>query len=341
MRSIGCVMTAGCLLAGCELAPEESAAVQAGYDCPDEMCMGNSPVIEYRVFHELHELGLPNAEGFRISSFVKNGIAYTPNVAGGKLRGTSGGASISGAGLVGARLYLHHNTGADYIIQIDAVASVPYWASTGGGAPLLETYRFNWLDAVDLARAQWKNLCSRPPGNENGDTLGMQTDHVILFEGDRIDRARRTVQSGDSTWFNIGCAGNAIAKLALTGHTNAAAGDGFATTIGERQTILKMLSADYCGNGTPWTIGGQPLQWKDHRGWMSYYSAVALEARWAPSGAVCLNQPRIDANPSEETRLVFGPDPIRPLIMAACPLPMCSGTALDLFGAHLASANPF
>lgn len=339
MRSIGGIVTAAWLLAGCgELAPGEGSVEQPAVDCPENIC-GNSPMIEYRVFHELHELGLPNAEGFRIVGFEKNGVPYTPDVARGKLRGSHNGLVIAGAALVGARLRLRDDKNVDYLIRIDEVGEASYWADAGHHPPTLETYLLTWVPVAQEEAGQWQNLCGKPIVN-NDDVIGMDPTHVVLHERDRIDRNRRTIQLGDDTWFNIGCAGHAIAKLALTGHTAAARFDGFATTPDERQAMLKMLSADYCGRGTPYTVAGQPLAWRDHRGWMGFDGQLPVEARWTSAGATCLNEPRVDANPSDLTIEVFGADPILDKILAACPLPACTGTADELLGAHLVSVNP-
>src|SRR5207302_89273 len=149
----------------------------------------------------------------------------------------------------------------------------------------------------------FRNVCQNPPsqtdftGAPNPDLLGMDAFHAVVFEGDRIDAWQKTVATTiEASWFNIGCAGSTLAKMQLTGHTHVGLQDGLATTMDQRQTMLKMLAADYCGNGTPYTVAGQPLHWADEYNWMHAMASDALEARWTSAGADCLNTPRIEAN---------------------------------------------
>lgn len=106
------------------------------------------------------------------------------------------------------------------------------------------------------------------------------------------------------------------------GHTQASQIAGFATTIPERQTFLKMLVADYCGTGKVFTVAGQPLMWTDDRGTMPLTSGVprTTEARWQPSGADCVNEPRVDEYPTEDGMAEF-PDGAEAAIAAECTRP--------------------
>lgn len=140
---------------------------------------------------------------------------------------------------------------------------------------------------------------------------------------------------------------SALAKLQLTGHTEVAKLAGFNTTISHRQTMLKMLSADYCGTGKPFTVAGQRLEWKDDRGTMKLPSHLQseVEARWTPQGAACLGVPRVAAHPTPASTAEFGDelDEIRDLINTECEsvnrlLVRCEpGTDV---GFHLISHNP-
>src|SRR5262249_19002697 len=132
--------------------------------------------------------------------------------------------------------------------------------------------------------------------------------HAVLFEGDRIDAQRKVVDTVDKNWVNIGCAGSALSKQHLDGHTQGAmdAWVAFTTSLDQRTAHLKMLSADYCGAGVPLTIAGQPLRYADDHGWMTYPAgSAALEARWNRDGASCLDVPRIKANSSPEAIAAF------------------------------------
>jgi hypothetical protein len=142
----------------------------------------------------------------------------------------------------------------------------------------------------------------------------------------------------------------------LMRHTKAgaAAADGhlvdghapYYTTLAQRQAMLKMFAADYCGTGRAFTVDGQPLQYRDSTHWYpgastpslpDSWAARGVEALWSERGAVCLDTPR---------RVT------REEVEAACPgIPTCGGPAGvvhwdeagswdAMAGVHVISANP-
>ena len=116
---------------------------------------------------------------------------------------------------------------------------------------------------------------------------------------DRYDARTKTVREtgGDDTWFNIACAGTAIAKLHLLRHTWAADRDGaHPTTVDQRQALLKLLAADYCGTGKAFTVEGQPLAYSFDQRWaraVDWNGAASVDAVWDANHAVCLRTPRL------------------------------------------------
>ncbi len=331
-------------LAGCSGPREAEQASTDLVDCDDWSCGTNSPVIDTRALYFLHVNGAVNASGFRITSFQKAGIGYRIAVVHGRLIGRHATLPwISGSDLRGSEITLQNVwLGGSYRIRVSDVGSTPYWA-TAGMPRRYETYVLEWLRVG--GQQPFRNLCSRPPLNVT-DTLGMRGTDTLVFEGERIDAVHKVIDPViDPEWFNLGCAGHALAKLALTGHVAAAEADGFVTTIPERQTMLKLLVADYCGDGTPFTGTGEPLGWTDHRGWMPYEalpppSVYRLEARWTEGGPSCLNEPRLLITPLETARLEF-PD-IEAAIASHCarPPPCIDLDPGHLNGHHLVSANP-
>src|SRR6185295_14525694 len=90
--------------------------------------------------------------------------------------------------------------------------------------------------------------------------------------------------------------GSTLAKLDLLGETIETQVDPFATASWkERQAMLKMLVADYCGTGESFTVQGAPLMWKTQT--VPYPGETnVLEARWNEHGAMCIQTPRLDAD---------------------------------------------
>ncbi len=304
-------------------------------------------------FHELNLEMAENAQHMRLVGFMQGNTEYTLHVTHGRLWGSRDGQVLEHAALVGARLLVSQASGEQVAITIANVGAVHFWAVPPGMAsdavPTIETYDLQWADSgVDGVGDPWTPVCGAPADDER--SMGMAAATAVVFEGDRIDAQRKTVSSViDPAWFNIGCVGHALAKLALTGHTEAARSFGYQTTPAERQAMLKMLTGDYCGTGEAFTVPGQPLYWRDDRGWMgapSYPGPVhtPVEARWGAGGAICLGAPRLDVNPPASWPATLPPPPpsLKARIIGACPaLPAC--TDLDpgeLGGAHLVSANP-
>jgi hypothetical protein len=305
----------------------------------------NSPVIDNFGFHELNLDHLAEPENhFTLDLFVdQNGGELVPSVTDGQLSGTGSLGKVSGQALLGAGLLVTHGD-TKYIIRIQSVGRVQTWAALPSGAhPALETYVLGWTFA-EAPTKELTPLCPHPPSKD--EALGLNAYDSVIFEGDRIKADSKLVSSSiEPSWFNIGCAGNTLAKMALTGHTQADTALGFTTSTEQRQTMLKMLSADYCGDGTPFTVAGQPLQWADDQGWMKTIPGSQLEARWTSNGAACLMKPRVVVHPTPLSNTTFGtPTDLEAAIAAHCPghqrPPQCADEQLTFDGDHLISANP-
>jgi hypothetical protein len=330
-------------------ADTDEVVSEVGTKCPPQICGLNSSDLSDGYFHELDLDGAANAEGYSIQWVRRSGAGYKLAAVNGKLTAilTSGVGvpQLTGSLLVGLEIRIRKalaDGGYGYrTLSIEAVRQdTDYWAHRADGQPTpkVETYKF--LVKSDIGLNSW--LC------QNGATLvdptspvrAMPEHHALIFEGERIDVESLTIASfTNSRWVNIGCAETALAKLQLTGHTHAAVVAGFSTTIPERQTMLKLLTADYCGRGIPFTVPGQSLRWTDDDGTMTLpvFFPRSREAQWGPNGATCLNTPRIDAHPTAGSGEAF-PQGVEAAIAAQCPRPphciIVSTTA------HLNSWNP-
>jgi hypothetical protein len=337
---------------------DEAAVEQelpSGGGCDEWGCGGNSPVIDHLGIHDIHgEVGgLANANGFRVTGIEKQmcgGCLPKPFTRvyskGGNLFVTDGVVTLSGGAVAGTIITVE-NSSNKYEIRIAKLGRTPYWAEIATGDGVATTYYLDWdVVVVGDQKRQWKNVCSKPPGDNSPDLLGMDSVASVVFENDNIDSHKKTVSlRGEKHWFNIGCAGHALAKLHLSGHTTGAQNDeGFHTTEQERQATLKMITADYCGTGYAFTVAGQPLQWTDQHGWNTYTIGFAgkKEAEWTEKGASCLNEPRINANPTVPGLAAF-PD-VELDIKNECggrrPDPCADADALVLNGSHIISSNP-
>lgn len=325
--------------------------------CDGWLCGTNSPQIANFGFWELNlpqslgVAGQPNNVGMQVIEFVQGNQIYLPRVVGGRLLAMSSSTTLSGAALTGGWLSLRNGSRL-FKLQVAEVGSVTSWAvPTSGNPVVLESYKLDWTEFMNGNWGRFLNVCTNPPSRDSGDLLtmtGADIYRTLLFEGDRINADRKLDTGVDTSWFNLGCAGSALAKMALTGHTEAARVAGtFVTTLSERQTMLKMLAADYCGDGMPFTVPGQPLNWRDDHGTMKLIAQPAqlsLESRWTEKRAACLDKTRIDAHPTMLSNQVFGAN-VYSQVQNHCALqmlqiPPCADSSLAVGGYHLLSATP-
>ena len=263
-----------------------------------------------RSFHELNLNGLPNGAGFVVTGLRRGHTVYDLEVKGSAVSANprnAAGPRLTRSELVGLVIDLRDAAGERYALRFESAGSTTYWA---GPPDQVQTFSLSYTTAAQQAL---QPLCAS----------GL--NEAILFTGDRYDAARKTVtatKESTAGWVNIACAGTALAKLFLVRHTEAS--QAVATTREERQAMLKMFTADACGDGTPFTVHGQPLLWADAKGITRFPdSPLTLEAVWNEHGAVCMDQPR------------------RPELAAAMnarcgPLPRCTPQSRG----HVTSANP-
>jgi hypothetical protein len=105
------------------------------------------------------------------------------------------------------------------------------------------------------------------PGLDDGsDAANNLIGNAVIYQGDFYEpgyKVRTSAATGyDDDTFNIACVGTALSKLHVLRHTSAsqgAPGDHLPPPVDKRQALLRMLTADYCGAGHPFTHDGVPL----------------------------------------------------------------------------------
>lgn len=192
------------------------------------------------------------------------------------MTGTPNAAGLIVTAVKGRQIDVRDASGVAHTILIASVGTVTMSVGNPDKVPI---YRMTYTNA---AQPVPQPLCTSSP------------NEAINFSGDRYDATTKTViATGEETrgWINIACQGTALAKLYLARHTEVS--QRVATTRAERQAMLKMLTGDVCGDGTAFTVQGQPLLWKDEKHVTTFAAAPAsIEAVWSDTGAVCLDKPR-------------------------------------------------
>lgn len=331
---LAAALAAGCLEPPAPPAAHASVAQPAGNDpdeCPALGCGSNSSVIDGLGFHDLSLAGLPNAQGLVYTGATHPELgAVNVYVTDGQLGVQRGASVLQGAAVVGLELAIHDtDRQRDYALRVVSAAPVPFWHVQPG---LAWTYEIKWR----AARSQRLTpLCANPTYVV---PPMMDTHRVVVFEGDRIDAERKEVTSDHQrSWINIACGGTAPAKLFLTRFTWASR-PGVPTPLAQRTALLKLFTADYCGHGRSYTFAGEPLLWNlpGALAWYQTPAPDALEARWGPGGAICLEAPRLLETTNQDARDMY-PD-IAATIAAECEIPVC-GTTSPTAVPGLTSAN--
>lgn len=296
--------------------------------CSPAIC-ANSGELAHNGLWEANIYGQPDVLGMSIQTSKKgkaqidiNGTSYDLTVVDARIIATKGHTTKTGQQLKGGEITLMTNGAPVFVIHIDEIHTAPYPDGVGS----IELYKMTWHAPGEPPTLD-SPLCNEVLYGLDKDPFaglyGMDIKDTLVFEGDRFDPSTYTTDSAyHADWFNFGCAGHTLAKLELTRHTTHSGNPSWQ----ERQTAMKLLAADYCGDGTSWTVTGTHVMWKDQFGFQYPQPPGALEARWNEYGAKCLASPRL-ADPTE--------------VFAHCPaLMQCTNTNPDDFdGARMVSAN--
>lgn len=182
----------------------------------------------------------------------------------------SDGRTLRSADLVGAELTIDEG-GKPLVIRIDAVSKDPKSAAT------LHTV------SVRDAAGEFTPYCGP-------DADGRRAAFPIA------GRARADgLLIADALRFELVCTSGAQGKCVRLGYAPWQRLDAF-------NACVRMIRADYCGDGTSTTRDGTQIDVYDDLDVQSSEPdpAMAFEAGWTPEGAVCVQHPRIPENTTLE-----------------------------------------
>jgi hypothetical protein len=162
----------------------------------------------------------------------------------------------------------------------------------------------------------------------NGDTAQLRIDDTAPLAGGNADVVAYVVSvSTDDGWLPL-CGtesdGSARQALAVAGSWSYATGAwtdssdqftfacrhasiakcvelGYKTSLGygdHQHACVRMLRADYCGDGTPHTVNGTPINLYDSAGVQADTESWPVDAEWTPDGALCFDHHRGGTPPS-------------------------------------------
>jgi hypothetical protein len=268
-----------------------------------------------------------NEANIRISGFTtKNNDNLSVDVQGQELVGVSNNQVVVSSyitdndsnhtpSIKGAHLLLEHvnNTSQPdmtYTLTITDVEHPSFWAN-GSGPSSVTLYDFDVTasDGCEVA------LCQ--PGLDDNNTDGL-IGRAVIFRGDYYSNNYQVSLSPQDTTssasihpdsFNIACVNTDIHKLHMLRHTTASSWGTSSPSRDERQALLRLLTGDFCGNGTPFTKNGTPIRlgFKDPAYAIplppdptyptySMSNASSIEALWSEDGASCINPDKLRLN---------------------------------------------
>lgn len=286
---------------------EELVSVRADvvYRCPTWQCGYNSPDLHGNTIRALNLDGVPNDEGVRLIGFTPPPWAkggYALDVQGDELVAAAKDApELRGEDLVGSRLTLLIK-GAARDIRVDEVRVEPSWAPAG--APVV-SYRLR-IESLKPPH-DFVELCTA--GEKSEDNA-----YTVVLGGERYDEGSIVVEPA-ARWFSLACGTTALAKAAHLGYgpQTPFPDEALPAAPARRQATLKMLTADFCGVGHPYTEDGVFLLYANQSGAFGPLPDVvpgALEAIWTEDGALCLETARLGTK------------------VKLCDLPSCDGLGL-------------
>ncbi|WAS97832.1 ADYC domain-containing protein [Nannocystis punicea] len=241
----------------------------------------NSAVMNGQQFNGMRMNGI-NLNGMRMNNWSLNGI----NLNGINLNGSSFSATqivdgspvqVSGDDLVGSLLTLE-GAGETYVLRFDDIYLDP--ADPDGDVWFYD------ISVQDVAESTWSSLCY--------DHNGQPTQAIAIGNwwdgttGDRVD---------DAGVVTFACRDAVLAKCVEWGYRPWATVAGV-SLADHHQACTRLARADYCGDGTPHTFTGTPIDVFDALS-PAIQSPVTLtlqnwgiEAEWGPDGAVCVGEQR-------------------------------------------------
>lgn len=284
--------------------------------CSVFVCGDNAPETgDGFVFDELDVCGEPNYAGVRITGATRRGSSgervpvaldvdrhdfFTVDADGTERRRYD---------MIGTIISLEHTSGEKFEVLFDGFSDhendfprqIVFQAGLDESVP---SYLLRVRRTLD---GQFDRFVCNHDELTTDPTWASAPHDALVFRGDRYHPTERRLLENDpaSGWIFLACAGGAGAKMHLYRHTHAGGflangREEFPTTLEERTTLAKAITADYCGTGEgEFTRRGQPLRFAANQPWWPATGfsvpgdVSSIEGIWTPSGLMCLDDPRL------------------------------------------------
>ena len=214
-----------------------------------------------------------SVNGISVNGISVNGISVNGiSVNGTALNGISvNGISVNGTDFVGATMSALLSNGGTLAMRVDSASAL-----TGDNADVLGY-------AVSMqADDGWHPACGTEPDGSP----------VLALVVPGTWNLANGAWSDDGQAFSLACRHASVAKCVEFGYKSWL---GFSD---HHHACVRMLRADYCGDGTPHTITGTLINLYDNAGVQSDTESWPVDAEWGPDGALCVNHNRGGSQPS-------------------------------------------
>lgn len=261
--------------------------------CPPWICGSNSPDVNTSLPGVLRTDGTLNCSGFRVLGIEVANAMYSLTAARGHLlaideNGSGADSNIlQGEALIGSTIVLEDSAQTEHQIRIAdyKLFDVEPWHAD----LTMHGYRLQARDNNGV----FVDLCATPANGLGA--VYANIDKFSLVVTDEFFNAKAEVMAQPGA-FQFACPGQALSKMKWMGYSRDIPEESaFFTTPEQRQATVRMIIADYCGDGNAYTVSGQAVYWQNSSAWISVAGAeteVEVEARWNADGAICVTTPR-------------------------------------------------
>lgn len=191
------------------------------------------------------------------------------------------GAMLADAVLLGRMVVLRQANGAPLEARIEAIRRLP-------GLPDVTLYALSRRDPRSGVR---QAFCAE-------DAAGRALALPVPGHWSADARYQPSQGGAATTDFHVACTSGAIGKCVLLGYAPWRAAPDGASLAPRFEACVRMLRADYGGDGRSWTRDGTAIAWHDG---VVHAPAppgdasldIPFEAAWGPDGAVCIAHARV------------------------------------------------
>jgi len=233
------------------------------------------------------------------SAAVSNQTVTGVSLTGSQLSIVVNGQTLTGKDVVGLELNYSYQPVANqtpfqFTIRFDSAGLDPTTRLAIGQTNDVWMYNLVWRQKGISPTPAWQALCySETNAADQAILLANRWD---LVTGNRID---------NPSFITFACRDYALGKCARLGYRPWAkaptcTGSGSRRTckdvslVDHHQSCVRMMRADYCGTGKSYTVNGTLIDIYDYLNPPIQVPETDwdIEARWTPTGAICINEPR-------------------------------------------------